>query len=63
MLRVFSLKLSLQLIINTSGKFQSLNPLEENKENLKIIQLLNSEMWILSARYSWKKSKAKQSSI
>ncbi len=46
---------SIQLIINTSGKFQSLNPLEENKENAKIIQLLNSEMRILPARYSGKK--------
>ena len=47
--------LSLQLIINTSGKFQSLNPLEENKENTKIIKLLNSEMRILPARYSGRK--------
>ena len=50
---------SLQLIINTSGKFQSLNPLEENKENAKIIQLLNSEMRILPARYSGKKIQTK----
>jgi hypothetical protein len=51
--------ISLQLIINTSGKFQSLNPLEENKENAKIIKLLNSEMRILPARYSGKKIQTK----
>lgn len=46
---------SLNLIINTSGKFQSTNLLVESEENKNIIQLLNNEMRISPARYFGKK--------